>query len=214
MTDDEVRDSTDDGIQHGIDDNPEGDAIKGGVLGAVGGAAVGALAGGPVGAVIGAVAGGVVSAGAVAAVDMVDNDNNVTGLGDEVATEDDEDVEALEVDEVSYTDTGAYRAAGTADTGVGLGTPTAMGPAAGVGSMAGMGTAGTMGSGAGAVTGGRMDTDVGTTAGGLTPGNDIPGIQTGGRAVDGTPDTRGITEKAADAVTGDRYDDKTGKRVD
>jgi len=39
------------------------------------------------------------------------------------------------------------------------------------------------------------------------------GIQTGGRDIDGTRDTRGITEKAADAVTGDRIDDKTGKPV-
>jgi hypothetical protein len=31
--------------------------------------------------------------------------------------------------------------------------------------------------------------------------------------VDGTPDTRGVSEKAADAVTGDRVDDKTGKVV-
>ena len=45
------------------------------------------------------------------------------------------------------------------------------------------------------------------------PGNNVPGIQTGGRAMDGTPDTRGITEKMADAVTGDRVDDKTGKVV-
>jgi uncharacterized protein YjbJ (UPF0337 family) len=44
-------------------------------------------------------------------------------------------------------------------------------------------------------------------------GNKIPGIQTGGQAVDGTPDTRGITEKIADALTGDRIDDKTGKVV-
>ncbi len=43
--------------------------------------------------------------------------------------------------------------------------------------------------------------------------NGIPGIQTGGHAVDGTPDTRGITEKIADAITGDRIDDKTGKVV-
>lgn len=40
-----------------------------------------------------------------------------------------------------------------------------------------------------------------------------PEIHTGGRAADGTPDTRGITEKIADAVTGDRIDDKTGKVV-
>ena len=51
--------------------------------------------------------------------------------------------------------------------------------------------------------------DVNTTL----PGNKVPGIQTGGHAVDGTPDTRGITEKVADAVTGDNIDDKTGKPV-
>jgi uncharacterized protein (TIGR02271 family) len=39
------------------------------------------------------------------------------------------------------------------------------------------------------------------------------GIKTGGHDIDGTPDTRGITEKVADAVTGDRIDDKTGKPV-
>jgi hypothetical protein len=47
----------------------------------------------------------------------------------------------------------------------------------------------------------------------LYPGNDVPGVQTGGRAADGTPDTRGVMEKTADAVTGDRIDDKTGKHV-
>lgn len=44
-------------------------------------------------------------------------------------------------------------------------------------------------------------------------GNGIPGIQTGGHAADGSPDTRGITEKIADKITGDRIDDKTGKRT-
>lgn len=44
-------------------------------------------------------------------------------------------------------------------------------------------------------------------------GNGVPGIQTGGHDYDGTPDTRGISEKVADAVTGDRIDDKTGKPV-
>ena len=43
--------------------------------------------------------------------------------------------------------------------------------------------------------------------------NGLPGVQTGGRAADGSADTRGITEKIADAVTGDRTDDKTGKPV-
>lgn len=46
-----------------------------------------------------------------------------------------------------------------------------------------------------------------------TAGNGLPGIQTGGHAVDGTPDTRGISEKIADALTGDNIDDKTGKVV-
>lgn len=39
------------------------------------------------------------------------------------------------------------------------------------------------------------------------------GIQTGGHAIDGTPDTRGIMEKTADTITGDNIDDKTGKPV-
>lgn len=44
-------------------------------------------------------------------------------------------------------------------------------------------------------------------------GNLFPEIRTGGHAVDGTPDTRGIVEKASDFITGDRIDDKTGKPV-
>ncbi len=43
--------------------------------------------------------------------------------------------------------------------------------------------------------------------------NGVPGVQTGGHAYDGTPDTRGVTEKLADTVTGDHTDDKTGKTV-
>lgn len=54
----------------------------------------------------------------------------------------------------------------------------------------------------------------GVTATTGTAGNHLPGIRTGGHDADGTPDTRGITEKMADAVTGDRIDDKTGKPVD
>jgi hypothetical protein len=135
-----------DNIQHGIDDDPTGDAEKGAKLGGVGGAVTGAVAGsmvGPGGAVIGAVVGGIAGAlgsgAAVAAVDRVDNDNTVSGIGDGATTH--------------------------GDVAVG------------------------------------------------TPGNGIPGVQTGGHAVDGTIDTRGLTEKTADAVTGDTIDDKTGKRV-
>ncbi len=78
----------DDRVQHGVDDNPSGDAEKGATLGGIGGAVTGLAAGaaaGPVGAVIGAVIGGVAGAvasgAAVAAVDRVDNDNTVTGIG-------------------------------------------------------------------------------------------------------------------------------------
>ena len=81
-----------DGIQHGLDDNPENDATKGAGLGAAGGAVVGGVAGamlGPAGAAVGAVAGAIIGAAAsglaVAAVDSVDNDDNVTGLGAEVS---------------------------------------------------------------------------------------------------------------------------------
>ncbi|RYX82615.1 hypothetical protein EON83_18775 [bacterium] len=83
--------ATNDNIQHGIDNNPSGDAEKGAALGGLGGAAVGAAAGalaGPVGAIVGAVAGGLLGAGAsgaaVAAVDALDNDNTITGVGDGV----------------------------------------------------------------------------------------------------------------------------------
>ena len=157
----------DDNVQHGIDDNPSGDAAKGGVLGAVGGAVVGALAGGPVGAVVGAVAGGLASGAGVAAVDAVDNDNNISGVGSGVTT-----------------DTGNAVSSGVHST------------------------AGTMGNTAHAV---------GNTAAGIgnqpVIDNGIPGVQTGGVANDGTMDTRGVSEKVADAVTGDVRDDKTGKVV-
>lgn len=47
---------------------------------------------------------------------------------------------------------------------------------------------------------------------GVRVGNDVPGVQTGGVTTQG-PDTRGLTEKGADALTGDDRDDKTGGRV-
>jgi len=149
----------DDNVQHGIDDNPEGDAGKGAVLGGVGGAIVGGLAGGPVGAVVGAVAGAAASGAGVAAVDSVDNDNTVTGLGDGV-TRDANDVAGSAAHNTSVAASNVAH---------------------------------------------RTDD--------VLPGNNVPGVQTGGRAADGTPDTRGITEKTADTLTGDRRDDNTGKIV-
>ena len=144
-----------DNVQHGIDDSPTGDAEKGAALGGVGGAITGGIAGsmaGPVGTVvgaaIGAVAGAVGSGAAVAAVDQVDNDNTISGIGD-----------------------GATRDVGHQVSDV---------------------------------THNHVHGD------GI--GNDVPGVQTGGVTTHGQ-DTRGVSEKAADAITGDRTDDKTGGTV-
>lgn len=78
----------DDKIQHGIDDDPNNDPEKARNVGGVGGAVTGAIAGsavGPLGtvggAIVGAIAGGLGSQAAVSAVDKVDNDDTVTGLG-------------------------------------------------------------------------------------------------------------------------------------
>ena len=83
-----MADTTNDNIQHGIDDDPHDDGKKGLELGALGGGTVGAIAGmaaGPIGAVIGAIVGGtagsIASGAAVDAVDSIDNDNTVTGIG-------------------------------------------------------------------------------------------------------------------------------------
>lgn len=147
-----MADKYDDNIQHGIDDDPNNDPEKAKNIGGVAGAVTGAVAGsaaGPLGtiggAVIGAVAGGLGSKAAVKAVDKVDNDDTITGIGHGVTHEGHDGV----------------RAPGNIHT----------------------------------------------------PGNGVPGIQTGGHDADGTPDTRGITEKVADTLTGDRIDDKTGKPV-
>ncbi len=160
-----------DGIQHGIDDNPDNDAEKGATLGGVGGAAVGLAAGaaaGPIGAIAGAIIGGaagaLMSGAAVAAVDAVDNDNKVSGVGSGVHVDDSETV---------YTNT-ADRTYVTHD-------PTMPG------------------------TPGYTTTE--------PLGNNVPGIQTGGRTMDGGPDTRGVLEKSADFVTGDDIDDKRGVPV-
>ena len=91
-----MSDTNNDAVQHGIDDNPNDDPKKGLELGALGGGAVGAIAGaalGPLGMIVGALVGGsvgsVASGAAVQAVDAVDNDNTVSGVGDGVTTKDD-----------------------------------------------------------------------------------------------------------------------------
>jgi len=90
-----VDERTDTTVQHGLDNDPNNDTAKGATLGGVGGAVTGGIAGsvmGPVGTVIGAAVGGIVGAAAsgaaVNAVDRVDNDNTVTGVGDTPAYRD------------------------------------------------------------------------------------------------------------------------------
>jgi hypothetical protein len=275
VDDDELND---DSIQHGIDDDPNNDARKGANLGGIGGAVTGAVAGsmvGPLGtiagAIIGGVAGYVASGAAVGAVDNIDNDNNVSGVGTGVARDIDEDD--------NYTTDTTYPAGNYATT-----TPAYVDPYATTDANR-YGTTGTVGNGVPGVQTGGHDIDGGPDTRGIgekfadtitgdniddktgepvlhdtgrndanTIGNDVrgdmnnarydvenaafntraaansgigtgfsretevgenlPSIKTGGVANDGTPDTRGIGEKAVDAITGDDVDDKTGRVVD
>jgi hypothetical protein len=229
-------DNNDDSVQHGIDDDSSNDAQKGATLGGIGGAVTGAVAGaaaGPLGAVagaiIGGVAGAVASGAAVGAIDRVDNDNTITGIGSGATTD---------VEDAAYTttgintpgngvpgiQTGGYTAAGTPDTrgitekaadavtGDRIDDKTGQ-PVVG-GYTTGVGTSGAYGTGTGTATAYNTDPDGNA---GLNRreelGETVPSIKTGGYANDGTPDTRGVGEKAVDAVTGDVIDDKTGKVV-
>lgn len=181
----DLHDETVDG-QH-INPDGETDAEKGARIGGIGGAITGGIAGaaaGPLGAVAGAVIGGVVGAVASgAAVAAIDHVD-----GDSVT-----DSPAPIVDNgIPGVQTGGYAVDGTPDTR-GISEKTAD-----------------------ALTGDHIDDKTGRVVSDGPPpliDNGTPGIQTGGHAVDGTPDTRGISEKTADALTGDNIDDKTGKRV-
>jgi hypothetical protein len=102
-------------VRHGIDNHPTGDAEKGATLGGIGGAVTGAIAGsaaGPGGAVIGAVIGGVAGAAAsglaVAAVDRVDNDNTITGIGEGATEPTPTHTERADIQGPSSATTGAY----------------------------------------------------------------------------------------------------------
>ncbi len=266
-----------DNTQHGIDNNTSGDAEKGAALGGLGGAAVGAVAGslaGPLGTVIGAVAGGLMGAGAsgaaVAAVDAVDNDNTVSGIGSDTGN-----IRSSNDGSVIGTDVGGHNvvtgANATSEAGnTGLATGAIVGGVLGaaVGGPLGAVVGGTLGSLTGGAAGDAAEAaddtaadnnyagdafragaapdvnpvlsntpmtdyrgvDTGLTSVGATDtnadqatigalgtpgvrlGNDVPGVQTGGVTTQGE-DTRGISEKAADVLTGDDRDDKTGGRV-
>ena len=163
--------ATNDNIQHGIDDNPNNDAEKGAALGGLGGVAVGAIAGsaaGPIGTIIGAVAGGLLGAGAsgaaVAAVDAIDNDNTVSGVGSGVTPAAtgayDSNIRASSNAPVSGTDTLGHNivtgnAATTEDGNTGLAGGAIAGGLLGaaVGGPVGAVVGGTLGSLAGGVAG-------------------------------------------------------------
>ena len=216
----------DDHIQHGIDDDPNNDAQKGATLGGLGGAAVGAAAGamaGPVGAVIGAVVGGLSGAGAsglaVGAVDKVDNDNTVSGIGGDShgnaggSTLAGHDVVGMtEPRRTDLADSGQNAVFGTTGTTV---THTSdvsdMNIDRGIADVPNVRSTGPS-LDAGALASGSATNPV--SMGGASYGTTNPdvGIQTGGMTTAGA-DTRGISEKTADALTGDRMDDKTGGMV-
>ena len=145
-------------------------------------------AGAILGAVIGGVAGAVASGAAVGAVDRVDNDNTVSGIGGGVTPE--KDVTPTTYDTAAYDTTPAYDATDTSNAYDTSGNYDSTQPNLR-----------------------RSWETEATDVDPNLPGNGVPGIQTGGTNADGSPDTRGIWEKAEDTVTGDKWDDKTGKRV-
>jgi len=272
--DNTVVDENDTTVRHGIDNNPNNDAEKGAALGGLGGAAVGAIAGsmaGPVGGIIGGIIGAVVGGGAsgaaVAAVDRVDNDNTVSGLGHSEVDRLDSQYDDTTARDATYDNTagtGAYdNASGTGAYTTTQNNPSNLSaaydntasnaPAPGVhqvqrdtmdttGSLNNQRVDGSYNSDAlnqdtaRERLGGNYDNTAGTAATGFDRTRDTlasdydrtkgtlatdyerakdarPEVHTGGQAYDGTPDTRGVMEKAADKLTGDHIDDKTGKVV-
>ena len=194
--------------------------VAGTGAGAVSGGVIGAAVGGPIGAVVGAVAGGVLGA-----------------KGGEVAHKVGDDH-----DDVNRSTDSEGLLGRTSGAGVGAASGAVIGTAGGpVGTVVGAVAGGMLGAAAGDATKHIGENDVNRQSSGvvnsaatpvvvpthghtsvlagdalgadLSPGNEVPGIQTGGHTVDGTPDTRGISEKTADALTGDHLDDKTGKIV-
>jgi hypothetical protein len=225
-----------DDVRYGIDNNPHGDAEKGATVGGIGGAVTGGVAGsaaGPVGTIIGAVVGGVVGAvasgAAVAAVDRVDDDTTVTGIGDNPNWDKHENEWRTHYTS-NYASTNtpydnnyqhAYRFGhdlGTHPDYQGRSWDSVQTDAQRDWERSNPGTWSTYQqpiqyswerSSTMVGTGGTGSTGMGGTAYADNP----PGIQTGGLNDDGSRDTRGITEKVSDAVTGDRIDDKTGKPI-
>lgn len=207
--------------RHGLDDNAEHDPEKGAALGGLGGAAVGAAAGsiaGPLGTVIGAIAGGLVGAGAsgaaVAAIDSMDNDNTITGIGDGVTR--DSDIRRVDSSAVAPSTmvsndpiaprgdghnivTGGQAHTGAGDSGLAGGAIVGGVVGAAVGGPVGAVVGGTLGSLAGGVAGDATEaadeedlTMRGTrgTTENYVPETEVlsnPGIRNPGAATVGTP---------------------------
>lgn len=161
-----------DPVRHGLDDNSNNDPEKGAALGGLGGAAVGAAAGsiaGPVGTIVGAIAGGLVGAGAsgaaVAAVDAIDNDNTISGVGEGVTRDSDAtrvDADNIRMSSDAPVSTGAHghnivtgepARTGAGDTGLAGGAIVGGIVGAAVGGPVGAVVGGTLGSLAGGVAG-------------------------------------------------------------
>ena len=206
-----------DHARHGLDDNAHNDPEKGAALGGLGGAAVGAAAGsiaGPIGTVIGAVAGGLVGAGAsgaaVAAIDSVDNDDTITGVGGGATRDSDMrrvDASAVSGDPIAPGDhghnivTGGEARTEAGDDGLLGGAVVGGVVGAAVGGPVGAAIGGTLGSLAGGVAGDAAEaadeedlTMTGTRGAGYTEGytpetNVIgnPGIRNPGAPMAGMP---------------------------
>ena len=213
-----------DHARHGLDDDPNNDPEKGAALGGLGGAAVGAAAGsiaGPIGTIIGAVAGGLVGAGAsgaaVAAIDSVDNDNTISGVGSGVTR--DSDMQRVDASAVSYDPivpgehghnivTGGEARSEAGDDGLLGGAVVGGVIGAAVGGPVGAVVGGTLGSLAGGVAGDASEasdqedlTMTGTRGAGYTenytpeteivsnPGVMNPGVTTAATPMTGTPMT-------------------------
>lgn len=110
-----------DDVRHGIDNDPHDDGKKGLELGALGGGTVGAIAGlaaGPIGAIVGAIVGGtagsIASGAAVDAVDSIDNDDTLSGIGSGHTT----DAHFDAPNNVAGVQTGGVTTAGTDTRGI------------------------------------------------------------------------------------------------
>ena len=195
---DTIDDMNDDNVQHGIDDNPHDDGKKGLELGALGGGAVGAIAGlaaGPIGAIVGAIVGGtagsIASGAAVDAVDSIDNDNTITGIGGGATTD---------------ADTNLRESGMTADR---LHMPGNDMPGVQTGGMttAGADTRGVMEKTADAITGDRTDDKTGGITGGVAgTGVGVGAMGSTRTATDGT-----VVELAAEELHVEKMRQQAGE---